>query len=75
LVQETDNYLIIDTSANFTFTEDKTVYEFGLIGKAPLSAAAYREFLMARDVVPEGVSVSNGQVLTITYRFIIGTYP
>jgi hypothetical protein len=75
LVQETDNYLMIDTSANFTFTEDKTVYEFGLIGKAPASGAAYREFLMARDVVPDGVYVSNGQVLTITYRFIIGTYP
>jgi len=75
VVQETDNYIMIDTSANFTFTEDKTVYEFGLIGKAPVSASGYSEFLIARDVVPEGVSVSNGQVLTITYRFIIGTYP
>jgi hypothetical protein len=75
VVRETDNYLIIDTSANFSFTEDKTIYEFGLIGKAPVTAAANREFLMARDVVPEGIYVSNGQVLTVTYRFIIGTYP
>jgi hypothetical protein len=75
VVQETDNYIIIDTSANFSFTEDKTVYEFGLIGKAPVATTAYREYLIARDVVPDGVSVSNGQVLTITYRFIIGTYP
>jgi hypothetical protein len=73
--QETDNYLIIDTSANFSISEDKVLYEFGLIGKAPITGASYREFLMARDVVPEGISVSTGQVITITYRFIIGTYP
>jgi hypothetical protein len=73
--QETDRYLIIDTSANFSISEDKVLYEFGLIGKAPITASSYREFLMARDVVPEGVSVSTGQVITITYRFIIGTYP
>jgi hypothetical protein len=73
--QETDRYLIIDTSANFSISEDKVLYEFGLIGKAPNTGATNREFLMARDVVPEGVSVSAGQVITITYRFIIGTYP
>jgi len=70
VVQETDNYIILDSSANFSFTEDKTIYEFGLIGYG-----AGIEFLACRDVVPEGISVSNGQVLTITYRFIIGTYP
>jgi hypothetical protein len=70
VVEETDNYIILDSSGNFSFTEDKTIYEFGLIG-----LYYGQDFLACRDVVPEGISVSNGQVLTITYRFIIGTYP
>jgi hypothetical protein len=67
IVTETNDYIIVDISGNFSFTEDKTIYEFG--------AFDYNNVLLARDVVPEGVSVTNGQVLTITYRFIIGTYP
>jgi len=70
VVEETPNYIIIDASGNFSFTEDKTIYEFGLFGRY-----TGHDVLMARDVVPDGIPVTGGQVLTITYRFIVGTYP
>jgi hypothetical protein len=73
--EETDNYISLDISGNFSFTEDKTIYEFAIFGLVPATSVTSYEILLARDVVPEGISVTSGQVLTITYRFIIGTYP
>jgi len=73
--QETDNYVIADISASFSIPEDITIYEFGLYNKFMFPVTGIAEYLVARDVVPEGIPVTAGQVLTITYRFIIGTYP
>jgi len=54
-----------------TFTNNSgasiTVNEIGLYAKAYDSAGTARIFCIARDVIPGGVTVGNGQTLTVRY--------
>ena len=45
-----------------------TVYEIGLVLYALDSGHAGRYFLVIRDVILAGISVANGQTLTVNYR-------
>lgn len=49
-----------------------TVYEIGLIGSARAvlnyTGSSVRYFLLARDVIPDGVVIEDGKTLTLNYR-------
>lgn len=73
---EEGTMLRFDIIANFTINENITLYEFGLFYYTTelIGTTHYlRVFLVSRDVVSEGIPVTAGQVISIVYRWVIGS--
>jgi hypothetical protein len=66
---ETQGTLTI--SASFTMSADTTIYEVGLEWEACISSFnTCGRVLLDRTVFPGGITVLNGQTITIVYKFI-----
>jgi len=66
---ETQGTLTI--SASFTMSEDTTIYEVGLEWEGCVyGIGTCGRVLLDRTVFPNGITVLNGQTITIVYRFI-----
>jgi len=66
-----DNGDYVDLTAEFTWTRDVTVYEIGLLVQMSTDINTVYEILFDRTVVSDGIPVTAGRVLSITYRFQI----
>jgi len=63
---------ILTFSVSFTVTTSITVYEVGLEWEGVIySYSTCGRFLVDRTVFPDGIPVSDGQILTIIYRILV----
>jgi len=59
--------------ATFEITSSVTITEVGCYGGFRDTGAVDREFMIARDVLAEPISVTAGDLLTLEYKFITST--
>ncbi|MEM4878232.1 MAG: hypothetical protein QW616_05745 [Thermoplasmata archaeon] len=67
-----NNQIYFDAVANFNINQQITIYEFGIFGQInDAYTGDLHNFLVCRDVIPEGVNVPAGSTLKITYRITL----
>jgi len=59
--------------ATFEITTDVTINEVACYGNFRDTGGVDREFMITRDVLPEPISLTAGDLLTLEYKFITAT--